>query len=964
MDSHTGRPATHPSSALIAELPAKGSEVRLAAWLIPVLPLAWEQASHLLAAAADKHMLAPGLILGEEFSFWVRVMRLAASLTTRQQFLPAVSSGRGHFRAVWDPVIIGEDTTLLSDLAEALPSVARALSEKLAEDHAAPPREATVVRVLSEFVDHFVRNAVLMSARAATGTDSRPVRRSRFPSLHDQWMHALRSPDGTMKGTTGELSQFVKQIGEWRRPVAIVQETGYRLCFRLVEPADDRHRSWLVEYLLQPVDDRSLLVPVGELWGSPATQSAVHKRLGAASREYVLTSLGHAAALSPHIEESLKGSIPCSCILDTAEAHRFLTETSLALEQSGFGVMLPAWWSRKGTKLRLSVSAAVRSPFTRTRGILTMGAIVKFDWQLALGEERLTLRELEALATMKAPLVRFRGRWVELNSEEIQRAIEFWRRKRKASLPVSELVRMELGGGQVAPGVPVGKITATGWIGTPLKRLKGHESLEDLRVPEGFVGDLRPYQQRGFSWMAFLRLCGLGACLADDMGLGKTIQVLALIQHDWQQGRRDTSLIVCPTSVVDNWRKEAARFIPGVPVMVHHGAVRKKGRMLKREARKHAIVISTYALLQRDLKFLCRIPWAGVILDEAQNIKNAETKQSRAARELRTGYRIALSGTPVENNVGDLWSILEFLNPGFLGTRADFKRTFFVPIQTGRDPDAAERLKRITAPFILRRLKTDRSIIADLPEKMEMKVFCPLTKEQTSLYASVLKEVEGTISCAEGIARRGIILATLSKLKQVCNHPAHFLGDNSSIPDRSGKLSRLTEMLEEVFASGERVLVFSQFAEMGEILKKHLQVTFGREVPFLHGAVPRAERDRMVERFQYEERGPHVFILSLKAGGTGLNLTQASHVFHFDRWWNPAVEQQATDRVFRIGQKKNVQVHKFVCAGTLEEKIDEMIEHKKDIAERVVGTGEGWLTELSNDQLRDVFTLRNELVEA
>ena len=328
-----------------------------------------------------------------------------------------------------------------------------------------------------------------------------------------------------------------------------------------------------------------------------------------------------------------------------------------------------------------------------------------------------------------------------------------------------------------------------------------------------------------------------------------------------------------------------------------------------------------------------------------------------SARSIRADYRIALTGTPVENNVGDLWSIMEFLNPGFLGNQTEFKRNFFVPIQANHDPQASERLKRITTPFILRRMKTDRTIISDLPEKQEMKVFCPLTREQASLYTEVLKELDDPLESAEGIDRRGLILGTLSKLKQVCNHPAQFLGDNSAVPERSGKLSRLTEMLEEVIEVGDRALIFSQFAEMGEILRRHLQESFGREVLFLHGGVSRRQRVKMIDRFQ-DENGPPIFILSLKAGGTGLNLTRASHVFHFDRWWNPAVEDQATDRAFRIGQTRNVQVHKFICAGTLEDRIDEMIERKKEIAENVVGTGERWLTELSNEEIRHVFAAR------
>jgi SNF2 family DNA or RNA helicase len=341
-------------------------------------------------------------------------------------------------------------------------------------------------------------------------------------------------------------------------------------------------------------------------------------------------------------------------------------------------------------------------------------------------------------------------------------------------------------------------------------------------------------------------------------------------------------------------------------------------------------------------------------------LKNPETKQAQAARALAADYRIALTGTPVENHVGDLWSIWQFLNPGFLGGREEFRRRFFIPIQVEHKAEAAESLKRLTGPFLLRRLKADKDILADLPDKLEMKVFCNLTREQASLYAAVVEEMDRGLTGAEGIQRKGLILGALSKLKQVCNHPAHFLKDNSPVPGRSGKLARLTEMLEEVLEAGDRALLFTQFTEMGDLLRRHLQETFGREVLFLHGGVPRPQRDRMVARFEGDGDGPRLFLLSLKAGGTGLNLTAANHVFHFDRWWNPAVENQATDRAFRIGQTRNVQVHKFVCVGTLEEKIDEMIERKQAVAARVVGAGEAWLTELSNDELRDVFALRQE----
>jgi len=572
----------------------------------------------------------------------------------------------------------------------------------------------------------------------------------------------------------------------------------------------------------------------------------------------------------------------------------------------------------------------------------------------------LSLASVFSSAKVKAPLVQVRGQWVEINAKEIRTAVDYWKQNQQTTGKVRDVLKMALGGQKTTGGLELEGVMVSGWVGEWLRRLEGREALEMLAAPEGFSGVLRPYQVRGYSWLAFLRRWGLGACLADDMGLGKTIQALALIQRDWEMNGTRPVLLVCPMSVVNNWLKEAERFTPQLPVMVHHGLGRMKGEAFKQEAKRQAIVISSYALIHKDFEHLQGVDWAGVVLDEAQNVKNAQTKQSHAVRKLKADYRIALTGTPVENHVGDLWSLMEFLNPGFLGTPAEFKRQFFKPIQTGRDPEATERLKRLTGPFVLRRLKTDRTIMSDLPDKLEMKVYCTLTKEQASLYAAVLKEVESSLEKSEGIQRKGLVLAALSKLKQVCNHPAQFLRDHSSLPGRSGKLARLTELLEEVFDAGEgdRALIFTQFAGMGDLLQHHLQATFGREILVLHGGTPKLQRDRMVERFQKEDgEAPPVFILSLKAGGTGLNLTRANHVFHFDRWWNPAVENQATDRAFRIGQIRNVQVHKFICAGTLEDKIDEMIEHKQAVAENVIGAGEGWLTELSTAQLKELLAL-------
>ena len=591
-----------------------------------------------------------------------------------------------------------------------------------------------------------------------------------------------------------------------------------------------------------------------------------------------------------------------------------------------------------------------------------MDSVLRFDWEMSLGGQEITVDELETLASMKMPLVKARGQWVEVNADDIQDAIKFWKRRGTDETSALDIVKMSLGAGDTPDWFDFEGVETDSWLEELLSRLEGREDYEDLKSPEGFAGVLRPYQVRGYSWLSFLTQWGLGCCLADDMGLGKTIQTLALIQRDRELGEERPVLMICPTSVINNWRKEADRFAPDLSVMVHHGAGRSGDESFVAEAGRHAIVISSYGLLHRDISLFRQVPWRGIVLDEAQNIKNAQTRQATAARSIGADYRVALTGTPVENNVGDLWAIMEFLNPGFLGSQSEFRRGFFVPIQTEGDPAAKERLRRITGPFVLRRLKTDDAIISDLPEKLETKVFCSLTREQASLYAAAIKETEQILEGAEGIERRGAALGAISRLKQICNHPAQFLGDNSGIAGRSGKLERLTEMLEEVIEVGDRALIFSQFAEMGQIVQRRLQETFGLETLFLHGRTPKRRRDRMVERFQDDSEGPRLFVLSLRAGGTGLNLTSANHVFHFDRWWNPAVEDQATDRVFRIGQSRNVHVHKLICAGTLEDTIDEMIERKKEIAESIVGAGENWLTELSNEDLMEALSLRGDAV--
>ena len=634
------------------------------------------------------------------------------------------------------------------------------------------------------------------------------------------------------------------------------------------------------------------------------------------------------------------------------------------LMASGFGVLLPGWWTSPSARLgaRLRVTTPSQPGATEGKAGIGQDGLVAFRWELAVGEQSLTAAEIDDLVDAQQPLVRVRGQWMQVDPDRLARARAFLARKGKGSsgrMGVAEVLHA-LGAADDGPGgLPVVGVDADGWLGDLLSG-QAERRIEAVPTPAGFIGTLRPYQQRGLAWLAFLETIGVGGLLADDMGLGKTVQLLALFAREAEDGAGSATgptLLVCPMSLVGNWQREAARFTPQLRVHVHHGAERPRGKAFAEAVGSSDLVVTTYALLARDAAALRKVAWHRLVLDEAQAVKNAATKAALAARSLPAPCRIAVTGTPVENRLADLWSLMEFANPALLGSPAQFKERFATPVERHGDEDARKRLRAVTQPFVLRRLKTDSSIITDLPEKLEMEVVCSLTGEQAALYQAVVADMLDRIATTTGIERRGLVLATMTKLKQVCNHPAQFLRDGSRLAGRSGKLARLEETLDEVLAAGEKALLFTQYAEFGQMLRAHLTARFGREVVFLHGGVSKPERDAMVARFQDGRGGPPLFVLSLKAGGTGLTLTAANHVVHVDRWWNPAVEDQATDRAFRIGQTRAVQVRKLVCAGTLEEKIATMISDKRGLAASVVGTGEGWLTELSTSQLRELFTL-------
>ncbi|GGG00907.1 helicase HelZ [Rhodococcoides trifolii] len=700
---------------------------------------------------------------------------------------------------------------------------------------------------------------------------------------------------------------------------------------------------WRLEVLLRPDGEAPQPVPVrGSL-------DPTFLRIG-------VRKLGEAINVYPRLRDVPSDPDTLDLLLPTEVVIDLVQHGATPLREKGITVLLPRAWSKLDPSLRLKVESPP-TPATEDRAV-GMNEIVSYDWQLALGDMVLTEVEMSRMIDAKSGLVRMRGQWVQADAATLAKAIKFITDQGQSDAASLKSLLDQLASDKPPP-VPIDRIAATGWAAA---LLDPDRKPEPIPVPDSLKATLRPYQQRGLDWLVFMSSLGLGAVLADDMGLGKTIQVLALLAHEHSVL---PTLLVSPMSVVGNWQREAAKFVPDLKVHVHHGADRLRDEELTRAVVSSDLVVTTYALLARDVEQLQKQSWRRIVLDEAQHIKNHTTRQSKAASAIPADHRLALTGTPVENRLDELRSILNFTNKDLLGSPSGFRARFAVPIEREKDETAVARLRSLTSPFVLRRVKTDKNVIADLPDKFEMTVRSNLTAEQASLYQAVVDDMMRQIAESEGMARKGAVLATLTRLKQICNHPAHFLGDGSGVlkrgQHRSGKLALVEDILESVLGDGEKALLFTQFREFGDIVAPHLSDRFGRDVPFLHGGVSKKKRDEMVESFQSDD-GPPIMALSLKAGGTGLNLTAANHVVHLDRWWNPAVENQATDRAFRIGQRKNVQVRKLLCVGTVEERIDSMLTTKKDLADLAVGTGESWVTEMSTAELRDLMSLSRDAV--
>jgi len=928
------------------------------------------------------------LLVGRTLDYLSLVARFARRLLAQQRFVPALRQGAtGELDGSWQAWFADESSAEdAGTLVAAMPPAVRSVVDSRSHDPAG-------------IFDDMVTALVDAGARRALVDDNLPeVIEGRDPSDPSvAWLFGLLGERHTVE--PADRRALIRDVRNW---IGRLEERGssteWRLCLRLNEPLvlpgknqDDKRpaivepadATWALSFHLQPIGAEDVLVDAADIWLLSSESVTIEGRRLDSPQELLLAELGRASRLYKRLEKALDESEPVDVELKTNEAYEFLREIRPLLREQGFGVIEPGWFgsttSRLGAKLLLDSDPMddaldAGSPSVAGAAKLGLDALVGYQWQIAVGDVTLTLKEFEELAQRKTPLVQINGKWVEIRPEDVEAAIKFIRENPGGKMSVGEAIRMAFGADARTSGLHVTGLETTGWLADVFGGSSAGEALPILNQPQDFHGTLRPYQLRGYSWLSFLERFGFGACLADDMGLGKTIQLLAILAGERQeakargQDRVLPTLLIVPTSVVGNWVRETHRFCPQLDVVVHHGPGRLAGAEFIARVAKADFVVTTYALANRDQELLSAIEWGRLVLDEAQFIKNPAAKQAQAVRNIRARSRIALTGTPVENRLSELWSIMDFLNPGYLGSPGGFRKKFAVPIEKYRDEGKSVQLRSLVRPFVLRRLKSDPKVVGDLPPKVESREYCYLTSEQAELYEQTVKKMLADVDATEGIRRRGIVLSALVRLKQICNHPAQALKEvvkNTGTPPsaaRSGKTTRLIEMLDEILAAGDQALIFSQFRQMGYLLASTLRHALDREVLFLHGGTPRLQRQKLVDEFQRADGSAPIMLVSLRAGGVGLNLTAANHVFHFDRWWNPAVENQATDRAYRIGQMRTVQVHKFVCRGTLEERIDEMLETKSQLAEQIVGAGEQWLTELDTDALRDLLTLRSDAV--
>ena len=890
-------------------------------------------------SAAELVAWRPERDLGDSANVLLAIRDLAERSVGEGLVHPELTHGGGRWYAFWG-------ATLDTGVEEALAGYAAALPAVSAE-YFHGDRVAVVDDLYPRLVDQIARDRLVEAGVRLTD----PTQTIRSRALAN-FLRGLTSPDPELP-TGPTYTTLAKRITKWvDEGLGRIVEAPWTLGLHLDERVPGG--ALTLELWLHAEDDPTLAMPASLLWESGAEPFAFLRDTN--PYEDVAARF---ADLGPFLAEHgivFDEDEPSEVGLSKEEAASFLSELLPQLEHRGVPVLLPSVWVQAPRRIRASFTARAASS-----GLLSSDAIAEFDWRLAVGDVDLDEDELRQLAKLKSPVVHEGGRWHALRHEDVTRALRFLER-RSAGGGIVDLVRSASGLDTDEFGLELGDVAIDEKLAG---MLDGDARFKPLPTPPGMEFALFQFQEQGHGWLRLLGDLGIGAILADDMGLGKTVQAIAMLVSERADFGRDAlgpTLVVCPMSVARQWVSEIARFAPGLRVHLHHGAERLQGEELGEAARAADVVVTSYDLVTRDLESLQLVHWDRAILDEAQDVKNPQTKRARSLRLLRTRRRVAMTGTPIENHLGELWALMDLLNPGLLGAREWYARTFAHPIQDEKNDEALERLQGIVRPFILRRAKDDPEVELDLPPITVSKDYCRLTVEQASLYQATVDNWLPRVEAHEDrFGRRGAVLAMLGHLKQVCNHPEMLLPTGVPLDGRSGKLERLVELLGEV-PEGDKSLVFTQYTRFSALVP-HLEERVGKEAAFFHGHLNGRQRAELLEAFA-GEGGPQILVISLKAGGRGLNLPAANHVFHFDRWWNPAVEQQATDRVHRLGQRKPVFVHSLICLGTLEERIDQLLESKRELVDKVMAaSGEEWLGNLDLGAIRAAVALAPDAAE-